>query len=165
MSSGTHEDFEVAAEAIWDGLPEQFRAVLGNVTVHVADFAGAETLKAMHIRDPYDLLGLYHGVGLPFKSVSEPASLPDRIFLYRIPILSYADPDRRAGGPHHPPPADPRDRSPFRFLRRRHGPDRIRHVTHPRRPQSWLPGLIINRVQRVEIGTRFGCGSHSQAHC
>ena len=87
---GTHEDFEVAAQAIWDGLPEQFRAVLGNVTVHVADFADAETLKAMHIRDPYDLLGLYHGVGLPSKSVWDPVSLPDWIFLYRIPILSYA---------------------------------------------------------------------------
>ena len=80
---GTHDDFEVAAQAIWDGLPEQFRAVLGNVTVHVE-------LKALPIRDPYDLLGLYHGVGLPSKSVWDPVILPDRIFLYRIPILSYA---------------------------------------------------------------------------
>jgi len=88
---GTHEDFELAAQAIWDGLPEQFRAMLGNVTVQVADFADRETLKALHIRDPYDLLGLYHGVGLPSKSVWDPVSLPDRIFLYRIPILSYAN--------------------------------------------------------------------------
>ena len=73
---GTQEDFELAAQAIWDGLPEQFRAALGNVTVHVADFADAETLKAMHISDAYDLLGLYHGMGLPFKSVSDPANLP-----------------------------------------------------------------------------------------
>jgi len=86
-----HEDFEVAAQAIWDGLPEQFRAMLGNVTVQVADFADRETLKALHIRDRYDLLGLYHGVGLPSKSVWDPVSLPDRIFLYRIPILSYAN--------------------------------------------------------------------------
>ena len=93
---GTREHFEAAAQVIWDGLPEQFRAVLSNVTVHVADFADAETLKAMHISDPYALLGLYHGVGLPFKSVWDPASLPDRIFLYRIPILSYAE---RTGEP------------------------------------------------------------------
>ncbi len=85
-----HEDFEVAAQAVWDGLPEEFRAMLGNVTVHVTDFADPETLKALRIRDPYDLLGLYHGVGLPFKSVSDPGGLPDKIFLYRIPILSYA---------------------------------------------------------------------------
>ena len=92
----THEDFEAAAQTIWDGLPEQFRAVLRNVTVDVADFADAETLKALRIRDPYNLLGLYHGVGLPFKSVSAAASLPDRISLYRIPILSYG---RRMGEP------------------------------------------------------------------
>jgi len=90
----TQEDFEAAAQAIWRGLPEQFRAVLDNVTVHVADFADAETLDAMRIRDPYDLLGLYHGVGLPSKSVWDPASLPDRIFLYRLPILDYAHANR-----------------------------------------------------------------------
>ena len=73
---GTHEDFEVAAQAICDGQPEQFRAVLGNVTVHVADFADAETLKALRIRDPYGLLGLYHGVGLPSKSVWIPQVCP-----------------------------------------------------------------------------------------
>ncbi|MFZ1110003.1 MAG: metallopeptidase family protein [Rhodomicrobium sp.] len=93
---GTHADFEAAAQAIWDGLPKEFRAALGNVAVHVADFADAETLRAMRIRDPYDLLGLYEGVGLPFKSEGYPVSLPDRIFLYRIPILSYA---RQNGDP------------------------------------------------------------------
>ena len=90
----TQEEFEAAAQAVWDGLPEPFRQALANVTVHVADFADAETLAAMRIRDPYDLLGLYHGVGLPLKSISDPASLPDRIFLYRLPILDYA---RRSG--------------------------------------------------------------------
>jgi predicted Zn-dependent protease with MMP-like domain len=88
---GTQEDFEAAAQATWEGLPAQFRAAMGNVTIDVVDFADAETLKALHIRNPYDLLGLYHGVGLPFKSESSPVSLPDRIFLYRIPILNYAD--------------------------------------------------------------------------
>jgi predicted Zn-dependent protease with MMP-like domain len=82
--------FEAAAQAILDGLPEQFRAALGNLAIDVADFADAETLHSMRIRDPYDLLGLYDGVGLPFKSVSDPAAAPDRIFLYRVPILAYA---------------------------------------------------------------------------
>ncbi|ADP70122.1 protein of unknown function DUF1025 [Rhodomicrobium vannielii ATCC 17100] len=106
MPSGeprTHEDFEVAARAIWRDLPEQFRAVLGDVTVEVADFADAETLQDLSIRDPYELLGLYHGVGLPSKSVSDPMCLPDRIFLYRIPILNYARENREPvrGVIHH----------------------------------------------------------------
>ncbi len=86
----TPEDFEIAAQAIWDGLPEQFRKALVNVTVCVADFADAETLRAMRIHDPHNLLGLYHGAGLPSKSVWDPVSLPDRIFLYRIPIVAHA---------------------------------------------------------------------------
>ena len=62
--SGTREDFEAAAQAIWDGLPEQFRAVLSNVTVHVADFADAETLKAMaHRRRAGRIPPLAGGVG------------------------------------------------------------------------------------------------------
>jgi predicted Zn-dependent protease with MMP-like domain len=87
----TAQDFERAAQAVWDGLPEQFRNALGNVTVQVVDFADAETLHALHVHNRYNLLGLYHGAGLPFKSVWDPMRLPDRIFLYRIPILSYAD--------------------------------------------------------------------------
>lgn len=94
MPSGqprTGEEFLVAAQAIWDSLPEQFRKVLTNVSVHVADFADAETLAAVRVHDPYNLLGLYHGAALPAKSVWDPVRLPDRIFLYRVPILSYAD--------------------------------------------------------------------------
>ena len=90
IQPNTLEDFEIAAQAIWDGLPEQFREGLDNVTLSVADFADAETLQVMRIRDPLDLLGLYQGAGLPSKSVWDPVSLPDRIFLYRIPIIDYA---------------------------------------------------------------------------
>jgi predicted Zn-dependent protease with MMP-like domain len=86
----TPEEFETAAQAIWDGLPSRFRESLGNVSVAVTDFADAETLQAMRIRNPYGLLGLYHGASLPFKSVWTPVALPDRIFLYRLPILDYA---------------------------------------------------------------------------
>jgi predicted Zn-dependent protease with MMP-like domain len=86
----TQEEFEAAAQSVWEGLPEQFREALDNVTLHVTDFAAAETLAALRIRDPYHLLGLYHGVGLPLKSAWDPVRLPDRIFLYRIPILGYA---------------------------------------------------------------------------
>ncbi|MFY9642677.1 MAG: metallopeptidase family protein, partial [Rhodomicrobium sp.] len=82
-------------QAVWDGLPEQFRAALDNVALHVADFADAETLAALRIRDRHNLLGLYHGAGLPSRSVWDPVRLPDRIYLYRIPILDYANRNRQ----------------------------------------------------------------------
>jgi predicted Zn-dependent protease with MMP-like domain len=86
----THEEFEIAAQEVWDGLPEEFSRVAGNLSIQIADFADAATLRHMRIGNPYDLLGLYHGVGLPFKSVGDLPYGPDMIFLYRLPILLYA---------------------------------------------------------------------------
>ena len=37
----------------------------------------------------FDLLGLFHGVGLPFRSESAPVQMPNMIWLYRRPILDY----------------------------------------------------------------------------
>ena len=37
----------------------------------------------------FDLLGLFQGVGLPFRSHDDVARLPNMIWLYRRPILDY----------------------------------------------------------------------------
>ncbi len=63
---------------------------MGNLVTQVQDFADRETLDMMSIDHPMDLLGLYHGIGLPFKSVLHAGDGPDMIFLYRLPILNYA---------------------------------------------------------------------------
>jgi predicted Zn-dependent protease with MMP-like domain len=86
----TETRFEKVAQETWDDLPAQFREIVGNLVIRVVDFADRETLDLMHIDSPYDLLGLYHGVGLPFKSVHDVPHGPDMIFLYRLPILRYA---------------------------------------------------------------------------
>ena len=39
------------------------------------------------MESPYELTGLYHGVDLTQKSVSDPTPEPDYVFLYRLPIL------------------------------------------------------------------------------
>jgi predicted Zn-dependent protease with MMP-like domain len=82
--------FEEIAQAAWDGLPKEFRDIAGNLVIQVTDFAGRDTLDHLEIDSPYGLLGLYHGVGLPFKSVHDIRYGPDMIFLYRVPILSFA---------------------------------------------------------------------------
>jgi predicted Zn-dependent protease with MMP-like domain len=43
----------------------------------------------MRLNSPFDLMGLYRGVALPHKSVSDPRPAADMIFLYRRPILDY----------------------------------------------------------------------------
>ena len=86
----TQARFEQVAQETWDGLPEEFREIAGNLVIRVVDFAHRETLDHLHIASPYRLLGLYHGIGLPFKSVWEVPHGPDMIFLYRLPILRFA---------------------------------------------------------------------------
>jgi len=65
----TQEDFETVAQEVWEGLPEEFRKVVGNLSMQIADFAGEATLMQMRIRNPYELLGLYHGVGLGLENL------------------------------------------------------------------------------------------------
>ncbi|MFP3921779.1 MAG: metallopeptidase family protein [Dichotomicrobium sp.] len=86
----TESEFIEIAQRTWDGLPEPFRDATGNLVTQVRDKADTETLHALGIDHPMGLLGLYHGVGLPFKSVLQMGYGPDMIFLYRLPILNYA---------------------------------------------------------------------------
>lgn len=79
--------FRELAEAAYAALPAEFRDMCGDVVVQVRDFADRETLDAMGIDSPYELLGLYHGVSLDRKSVLDVPMGPDMVFLYRKPIL------------------------------------------------------------------------------
>ncbi len=57
--------------------------------ISVEEFPDEETEEAMGLDSPFDILGLYRGVALPHKSVSDPRPNVDMIFLYRRPILDY----------------------------------------------------------------------------
>jgi len=87
------EEIEEIARGALGALPEPFAESLGDVVLLVEDFADDETLQAMGIEDPFDLSGIYEGVPLPERSVSQSGTLPDRIRLFRRPIL-----DEWAGG-------------------------------------------------------------------
>lgn len=81
--------FEVLAKEAWDRLPAHFRQMCGDLIIRIDDFALDEVLDEMGIDDSYDLMGLYQGVSLNNKSVSDPPRDPDMVFLYRRPILDY----------------------------------------------------------------------------
>ncbi len=82
-------DFEGLAAAAWKRMPRQFRDLCGDVVIHVEDFATEEVLRDLGIDSAFDLLGLYQGVSLDKKSVMDSGGLPDRVHLYRRPILDY----------------------------------------------------------------------------
>ena len=76
------------AEATIATLPEPFRSAATLVALRVQDFADPAILDALDIDNPYDLTGLYDGVPLTEKSVSDQMVQPDQIFLFRNPILA-----------------------------------------------------------------------------
>ena len=80
-------DIEAIARRTLDALPEPFAGHLKDVVLLVEEFAGDEILESMGIDDPFDLTGLYEGLPLNQKSVDVSGTLPDRILLFRRPIL------------------------------------------------------------------------------
>lgn len=84
------EAFEILAEDAFARLPESFRALCGGVVLRVEDFPEDDVLEELEAESPFDLLGLFQGVGLAQGgAVSETGRLPNMVFLYRRPILDY----------------------------------------------------------------------------
>ncbi len=81
------EEIEAIARATLGRLPGLFSRSLGDVVLIVQDFADDATLASMGIENPFELSGLYDGIPLTEKSVEHSGTLPERIFLYRRPIL------------------------------------------------------------------------------
>ncbi len=90
--------FEALAATAWDRLPGQFRQMCGDLVIRIEDFALDEVLDELEIESPFDLMGLYQGVSLDRKSVSDVPRSPDLVVLYRRAILDYwADGDEPLG--------------------------------------------------------------------
>jgi predicted Zn-dependent protease with MMP-like domain len=70
-------------------LPRIFRDLCAGVVIRVDDFATDEVLNELDAESEFDILGLFQGVGLPFRSHEDIAPLPNMIWLYRRPILDY----------------------------------------------------------------------------
>jgi len=81
------QEIEALARAALERLPAQFRGHLAEVLLLVEDFADAETLDALGIEDPFELTGIYEGLPLGEKSLGHSGTMPDRIRLFRSPIL------------------------------------------------------------------------------
>ena len=80
-------DIEAIARRTLEALPDPFAGHLKDVVLLVEEFASDEMLAAMGIDDAFDLTGVYEGLPLNQKSVDISGTLPDRILLFRRPIL------------------------------------------------------------------------------
>jgi predicted Zn-dependent protease with MMP-like domain len=82
-------DIEVLAAEAYARLPQHFRGLCEGLLIRVEDFPTQEVAESMELESEFDLLGLFHGVGLPFQSQTTPELMPNMIWLYRRPILDY----------------------------------------------------------------------------
>ena len=82
-------EMEAMAHDVFERLPKRFRDLCEGVIIRVDDFPTDEVLDEMDCESEFDLLGLFHGVGLPFQSSGDIARLPNMVWLYRRPILDY----------------------------------------------------------------------------
>jgi predicted Zn-dependent protease with MMP-like domain len=70
------------------GLPGAYRSALDNVTISAQDLATPGQCARSGVDDPYRLFGLYEGIPKIRRARGYQMAPPDRITLFRIPILS-----------------------------------------------------------------------------
>jgi predicted Zn-dependent protease with MMP-like domain len=80
-------DIEALAAKAYARLPAHFRALCEDLVIRVEDFPTTEVVDAMGLRSRYDLLGLFQGIGVPFRP-DITGQMPNMIWLYRRPILA-----------------------------------------------------------------------------
>ena len=82
-------ELEALAGEVFRHLPKRFRDLAADVVIRVDDFPSEDVLDEMQAESEFDLLGLFQGVGLPFRSESAAVQMPNMVWLYRRPILDY----------------------------------------------------------------------------
>jgi predicted Zn-dependent protease with MMP-like domain len=73
------ERFDALVDQALDGIPDELASLVRNVVVLVEDEPPED--------EPDDLLGLYDGVALTDRDGTLGVELPDRIFIFRGPLL------------------------------------------------------------------------------
>ncbi len=85
----TLSTFESLAIEAYGNLPEDFRALTLDLIIEISDFPSDDVFEDMALETPFDLLGLFEGRGISERFTLETGQMPNRITLYRRPILDY----------------------------------------------------------------------------
>ena len=78
---------EALASEAFAALPDEFRALCGEIVIRIDEWADDETLRALGLRDPLDLMGLFRGTATTLAPVTGQEA--NAIHLYRRAILDY----------------------------------------------------------------------------
>ena len=84
----TDAEFDVLITRAMNELPEKYIKGLDNVAIVMADEPTPEQQHKMHVDNQHLLLGLYEGIPLTKRGANYSFVLPDKITLFKNPILS-----------------------------------------------------------------------------
>ena len=77
---------QLVSEAI-DSLPRRFRDAMVNMAIVVEDEPTLDQLRQVEVEPPDTIYGLYEGIPLPERQWAHGNVLPDKISIFRVPIL------------------------------------------------------------------------------
>ena len=82
MRLSTDEFEKLVAEALSD-IPVALTEHMRGLVVDVERVPDRRTCRRVGIRHPQELLGLYHGIPLPERSIEHTGPTPDRVVIYQ----------------------------------------------------------------------------------
>ena len=93
MNEFSDEQFDALITRAMDELPQEYISGLQNVAIVMADEPDAVQREKLKLRHDHLLLGLYEGVPRTARTGNEAGILPDKITLFKYPILAVSRSD------------------------------------------------------------------------
>jgi len=90
MTPEVRQLFDEQLEVVLRELPQQVKDFMEEVPLVVEDYPSREVMRRMRVRHRSHLCGLYTGIPLIKRSVSDWGVLSDTIHIYRLGIMSQA---------------------------------------------------------------------------
>lgn len=85
----SEEEFAALVEQAIARVPEEIREALGNMVITVQDRPDPELLEELGFAPDEELFGVYSGIPLNERSLTEPPLYPDIIYIFREPLEEY----------------------------------------------------------------------------
>ncbi len=84
----SRSEFELLVEQALADLPAEILQHMDNVVITISEWPTARELKRARVVHPRQLFGLYEGIPLTKRRANYNLVTPDRIILYRGPLLA-----------------------------------------------------------------------------
>ena len=79
--------FQLLVTEAMASLPQRFRDAMVNMAIVVEDEPTLDQLREVEVEPPDTIYGIYEGIPLPERQWAHGNVLPDKITIFRVPIL------------------------------------------------------------------------------